>query len=108
MEKYERNRRMRKCSLEELDLKRILDENTWLIVADIHTSTNLSLSFLFLSMAITLCHWTNGSTLEGVNFYKIPLILFGILCGGSGEFKFFSVSPLRIDVTVVSNRKKNL
>jgi len=86
MDKSERNRRMKRCAAEDLDLRLLLDESAWLILSDIHSSSNLPISFLFLSMVVTLCHWANGAMLQGVNYYKIPLVLFGLLCGGSGTF----------------------
>ena len=86
MEPNEYLRRMKRCSAEELDLKTLLDEYMYLMINDIHNSTNLPLSYIFLSMTVALCHWSNGAQLKGINFYNIPLILFGILCGGSGTF----------------------
>ncbi len=86
MDPTEYSRRMKRCTVEEIDLKILLDEYTYLIINDIHKSSNLPLSYIFLSIAIALCHWTNGAHLKGINFYNIPLILFGILCGGSGMF----------------------
>lgn len=77
-------RRMKRCSLEEIDFKVLLDEFTYSVIFDIHNSSNLPLSYIFLSVIVTMCHWTNGSHLKGINFYEIPLILFGIICGGSG------------------------
>lgn len=85
MEKSERNRRMKRCALEELPMKDILDEYSWLIFSDLEKSSNLPQEYLFLSIVVTMCHWMNGAMVEGVHFYKIPLILFGILCGGSGQ-----------------------
>ncbi|CAF3348907.1 unnamed protein product [Rotaria sp. Silwood2] len=93
MDNAEYLRRMKRCSVEQLDLKILLDEFTYLIINDIHNSSNLPLSYIFLSMVIALCHWTNDARLKGVNYYNIPLILFGILCGGSGSKKS---GPIRI------------
>lgn len=84
MESNEYLRRMKRCSSEELDLKVLLDELTYSIIFDIHNSSNLPISYIFLSVIIAMCHWTNGSHLKGINFYQIPLVLFGIICGGSG------------------------
>ena len=84
MDSNEYLRRMKRCSIEELDLKVLLDEFTYSIIFDLHNSSNLPLSYIFLSVIVTMCHWTNGSHLKGINFYQIPLILFGIICGGSG------------------------
>jgi hypothetical protein len=84
MEPNESLRRMKRCSVEEIDLKVLLDEFTYSIINDIHNSSNLPLAYIFLSTIIAMCHWTNGSYIKGVNFYNIPLILFGIICGGSG------------------------
>ncbi|CAF1477013.1 unnamed protein product [Adineta ricciae] len=47
----------------------------------------------FLTTIIALCHWTMGAYLKGVQGYNIPLILFGILCGGSGSKKS---APIRM------------
>ena len=85
MEKGERNRRMKRCASEELHLKEVIDELSWSIISEVEKCSNLPQAYLFLSIVITLCHWTKGAMIEGVQFYKIPLILFGILCGGSGE-----------------------
>ena len=84
MEPNESLRRMKRCSVEEIDLKVLLDEFTYSIINDIHNSSNLPLPYIFLSTIIAICHWANGSYVKGVNFYNIPLILFGIICGGSG------------------------
>ncbi|CAF3678229.1 unnamed protein product [Rotaria sp. Silwood1] len=93
MDNAEYLRRMKRCSVEQMDLKILLDEFTYLIINDIHNSSNLPLSYVFLSMVVALCHWTYDSYLKGVNYYNIPLILFGILCGGSGSKKS---APIRI------------
>ena len=85
MEKAERCRRMKRCASEVFNFQEILDEYSWLIIEDIHKTSNLPMSYLFLSVAVAMSHWANGATIEGINFYKIPLILFGILCGGSGR-----------------------
>lgn len=85
MEKGERNRRMKRCATEELNLKEVMDEYSWLMFTDLQQSSNLPEEYLFLSIIVALSHWTNGAMIEGVNIYKIPIILFGILCGGSGE-----------------------
>ena len=84
MEANEFLRRMKRCSTEEIDLKVLLDEFTFSIVFDIHNSTNLPMPYIFLCLIIATCHWTNRSHLKGVNFYQMPLILFGIIRGGSG------------------------
>ena len=84
MDASEYLRRMKRCSFEEMDLKVLLDEFTYSIIYDIHNSTNLPLSYIFLSILVTVCHWANGSHLKGVNFYQISLIIYGIICGGSG------------------------
>ncbi len=89
MDASEYLRRMKRCSVEEIDLKVLLDELTYSIIFDIHNSSNLPLSYIFLSIMIAMCHWTNGSHLKGINFYQIPLILFGIICGGSGMSHLF-------------------
>jgi hypothetical protein len=96
MDPTEYLRRMKRCSMEEIDFKMLLDEFTYLIIDDIHKTSNLPLSYIFLSMAIALCHWTNGAYLKGTNFYDIPLILFGILCGGSGMFSHELISLVKI------------
>lgn len=85
MDKTERNRRMKRCSMEDLNIQDILDDFSWSIFADLEKSSNLPREYLFLSIMVTMCHWMNGAMVEGVNFYKIPMILFGVLCGGSGE-----------------------
>ncbi len=85
MEPNEYARRMKRCSIEELDLKILLDEYTYSIIYDLQTSTNLPSSYIFLAVVIGIAHWSNGSTIKGINFYSIPLILFGILCGASGD-----------------------
>ncbi len=89
MDASEYIRRMKRCSVEEIDLKMLLDEFTYSIIYDMHNSSNLPISYIFLSVIVAMCHWTNGSHLKGVNFYQIPLILFGIICGGSGMFHVF-------------------
>ena len=89
MDNTEYMRRMKRCSVEQMDLKNLLDEFTYSIINDIHNSSNLPLLYVFLSMVVALCHWTHDSQLKGVNYYNIPLILFGILCGGSGMYSHF-------------------
>ena len=84
MESTEYQRRMERCYIEEMDLKILLDESTYAIINDIHNSSNLPLSYIFLSIAVAICHWSNGAQIKGINFYNMLLILFGILCGGSG------------------------
>ncbi len=86
MEASEYVRRMKRCSLKDIDLKVLLDEFKCSIINDIHKSSNLPLWYIFLSIIVAICHWINGSHLKGINFYQIPLILFGIICGGSGMF----------------------
>lgn len=90
MEPSEITRRMKRCSLEDIDLKVLLDEYTYMIINDIQTSSNLPSNYIFLAITIAICHWSNGSHLKGINFYNIPLILFGILCGASGIFFLIS------------------
>ena len=84
MEKCERIRRMKQYVLEKLDLRLILDEYSFLIVNEISKTTNVSIDYIFLTTIIALCHWTMGATLKGAQAYNAPLVLFGILCGGSG------------------------
>ena len=96
MEPSEYQRRMKRCFIEEMDLKILLDEFTYAIVNDIHNSSDLPLSYIFLSMAVALCHWSNGALIKGVNFYNIPLILFGILCGGNGMYHAVVVCKIKI------------
>ena len=86
MESSEYQRRMKRCFIEEIDLKLLLDEFTFAIINDIHNSSNLPTCYIFLSIAVAISHWSNGTQIKGINFYNIPLILFGILCGGSGVF----------------------
>jgi hypothetical protein len=86
MEKNERNRRMKQCTAEKLDLRLILDEYSWSIINEIAQTTNVPINYLFLTIIIALCHWSTGAYLKGAQGYNIPLILFGILCGGSGMF----------------------
>ncbi len=87
MEKCERIRRMKLCVAEKLDLRLILDEYSWLILNEIAVTTNVAIDYIFLTTIIALCHWTMGASLKGAQSYNTPLILFGILCGGSGMFK---------------------
>ncbi len=87
MEKCERIRRMKLCVAEKLDLRLILDEYSWLILNEIAVTTNVPIDYIFLTTIIALCHWTMGASLKGAQSYNTPLILFGILCGGSGMFK---------------------
>ena len=84
MEKTERIRRMKQCASEKLDLKLVLDEYSWLIVNEIAQTTNIPIHYIFLTTIIALCHWSMGASVKGAQSYSTPLILFGILCGGSG------------------------
>ncbi len=84
MEKSERIRRMKQCVAEKLDLRLILDEHSWSIINEIAQTTNVSIHYIFLTTIIAVCHWTMGAYLKGAQSYNTPLILFGILCGGSG------------------------
>jgi hypothetical protein len=86
MEKCERIRRIKQCVSEKFDLQLILDEYSWLIINEIAQTTNVSVHYIFLTTIIALCHWTMGASLKGAQAYNTPLILFGILCGGSGKF----------------------
>ena len=90
MEKCERIRRMKQCVSEKFDLQMILDEYSFMIINDIAQTTNVSIHYVFLTTLIALCHWTMGATLKGAQAYNTPLILFGILCRGSGMC-FFNV-----------------
>jgi hypothetical protein len=99
MESTEYLRRMKRCAGEQMDLSILLDEFTYLIINDIHNSSNLPVSYIFLSIAVALCHWANGTHLKGINHYNIPLILFGILCGGSGKLTFILLIFLRKKIT---------
>jgi hypothetical protein len=89
MEKSERIRRMKTCVAEKLDLRLILDEYSWLIINEISATTNVPIHYIFLTTIVALCHWTMGASLKGAQAYNTPLILFGILCGGSGMFSRF-------------------
>ncbi len=89
MEKFERIRRMKQCVAEKFDLRLILDEYSWLIIHEIAETTNVPIHYIFLTTLIALCHWTMGASLKGAQAYSTPLILFGILCGGSGTFLTF-------------------
>jgi hypothetical protein len=89
MEKCERIRRMKQCVGEKLDLRLILDEYSFMIINEIAETTNVSIHYIFLTTIIALCHWTMGASLRGAQSYNTPLILFGILCGGSGMFLIF-------------------
>jgi hypothetical protein len=89
MEKTERIRRMKQCVAEKLDLRLILDEYSWSIINEIAQTTNVSIHYIFLTTIIAVCHWTMGASLKGAQSYNTPLILFGILCGGSGTLFFF-------------------
>ncbi|CAF1203303.1 unnamed protein product [Adineta steineri] len=91
MEKCERIRRMKQCIVEKLDLRLILDEYSSLIINEIAQTTNVSIDYIFLTTIIALCHWTMGASLKGAQAYNTPLILFGILCGGSGSKKSASI-----------------
>ncbi|CAF5055576.1 unnamed protein product, partial [Rotaria sp. Silwood1] len=93
MEKCERIRRMKQCVAERLDLRLILDEYSFLIINDIAQTTNVSIDYIFLTTIVAICHWTMGASLKGAQAYNTPLILFGILCGGSGSKKS---APIRI------------
>lgn len=95
MEKCERNRRMKQCVSEKLDLRLILDENSFAIINDIAQTTNVSIDYIFLTTLVSLCHWTMGASLKGAQAYNTPLILFGILCGGSGMFSLLKHSQLK-------------
>lgn len=100
MEKCERNRRMKQCVLEKLDLRLILDEHSYVIINDIAETTNVPIDYIFLTTIVALCHWTMGASLKGAQAYNTPLILFGILCGGSGMFlNFQSTFNAKIDIT---------
>ncbi len=87
MEKCERIRRMKQCVAEKFDLRLVLDEYSWIILHEIVQTTNVPINYIFLTTLIALCHWAMGACLKGAQAYDIPLILFGILCGGSGTFK---------------------
>jgi len=91
MEKCERIRRIKQCVSEKFDLQLILDEYSWLIINEIAQTTNVSVHYIFLTTIIALCHWTMGASLKGAQAYNTPLILFGILCGGSGKFSIEGV-----------------
>ncbi|CAF1249143.1 unnamed protein product [Adineta steineri] len=91
MEKCERIRRMKQCIVEKLDLRLILDEYSFLIINEIAQTSNVSIDYIFLTTIIALCHWTMGASLKGAQAYNTPLILFGILCGGSGSKKSASI-----------------
>ncbi|CAF1031523.1 unnamed protein product [Adineta steineri] len=91
MEKCERIRRVKQCIVEKLDLRLILDEYSFLIINEIAQTTNVSIDYIFLTTIIALCHWTMGASLKGAQAYNTPLILFGILCGGSGSKKSASI-----------------
>jgi hypothetical protein len=93
MEKSERIRRMKICARENLDLRLILDDYSWSIINEIATTTNVPIHYIFLTTIIALCHWTMGASLKGAQAYNTPLILFGILCGGSGEWLVFEAKP---------------
>jgi len=89
MEKCERIRRMKQCVAEKLDLRLILDEYSWIIIHEIAETTNVPIHYIFLTTLIALCHWTMGASLKGAQAYNTPLVLFGILCGGSGKLLIF-------------------
>lgn len=89
MEKTERIRRMKHCASEKLNLQLILDEYSWLIMNEIAETTNIPIHYIFLTTLIALCHWSFSACLKGAQGYNVPLILFGILCGGSGMHCFF-------------------
>lgn len=84
MEKSERLRRMKQAANEKLNLQFILDEYSWIIVNELSVTTNVPIDYIFLTTIIALCHWSNGAFLKGAKGYHVPLILFGLLCGGSG------------------------
>jgi hypothetical protein len=86
MEKCERIRRMKQCINDKLDLQLILDEHSWSIINEITQTTNVSIHYIFLTTIVALCHWSMGAYLKGGQGYNTPLILFGILCGGSGTY----------------------
>ena len=86
MESSEYQRTMKRCFIKEIDLKILLDEFTFAIINDVHNSSNLPTFYLFLSIAVAISYWSNVAQIKDINFYNIPLILFGILCGGSGMF----------------------
>jgi len=96
MEKCERIRRMKRCVVEKFDLRLILDEYSWIIIHEIAETTNVPIHYIFLTTLIALCHWTNGATLKGAQAYNTPLILFGILCGGSGMFFIFEKFKIKL------------
>ena len=89
MGKGERIRRMKICVAEKLDWRIIQDEYSWSIINEIATTTNVPMHYIFLTMIISLCHWSKGASLKGAQAYNTPLILFGILCGGSGMYLMF-------------------
>ena len=89
MEKGERIRRMKICVAEKIDWRMILDEYSWSIINEIATTTNVPTHYIFLTTIIALCHWSMGASLKGAQAYNTPLILFGILCGGSGMYLLF-------------------
>ncbi|CAF5043876.1 unnamed protein product [Rotaria magnacalcarata] len=105
MEKCERNRRIKQCVSEKLDLRLILDENSFAIINDIAQTTNVSIDYIFLTTIVTLCHWTMGASLKGAQAYNTPLILFGILCGGSGMFIVFQ-STCNANLDIIFKKEK--
>lgn len=80
------------CGITWKDLRLILDEHSFAIINDIAETTNVSINYIFLTTIIALCHWTMGATLKGAQAYNTPLILFGILCGGSGMFSISEIT----------------
>jgi hypothetical protein len=99
MEKGERIRRIKQCMSENLNLQLILDEYSWSIINKIAQTTNIPVHYIFLTTLIALCHWTMGAYLKGAHGYNVPLILFGILCGGSGMYQMAKKAlDLKIDV----------
>jgi len=96
MEKNERNCRMKQCTSEKLDLRLVLDEYSWSIINKITQTTNVPINYIFLTVIIALCHWSTSAYLKGSQGYNVPLILFGILCGGSGMFIFLNLIKMYI------------
>ncbi|CAF4184513.1 unnamed protein product [Rotaria magnacalcarata] len=85
---------MKQCVAEKLYLQLILGEHSFPIINDIAETTNVSIHRIFLTSIVALCHWTMETSLKGAQAYNTPLILFGILCGGSGKFQ--KSAPIRV------------
>lgn len=100
---------MKQCANEKLDLQLILDEHSWMILNEISQTSDVPIQYIFLTTIVSLCHWSMSAFLEGAQGYKVPLILFGILCGGSGtsSLNFVLIYPEISFFSLIEGSKKS-